>query len=59
MEGAGGYGIVKNFLKPGITVVTDLTKRGTRIKIYDPQAYKMAKRYLAHKIMRMDIGYGE
>lgn len=33
---------------PAITVVTELTKRGARIKSYDPQAYEMAKRYLAH-----------
>ena len=33
---------------PSITVVTELTKRGAKIKAYDPQAYEMAKHYLAH-----------
>lgn len=33
---------------PAITIVTELTKRGAKIKAYDPQAYDMAKRYLAH-----------
>lgn len=33
---------------PSITVVTELTKRGAKIKAYDPEAYEMAKRYLAH-----------
>lgn len=33
---------------PAITVVTELTKRGAKIKAYDPQAYEMAKHYLAH-----------
>ncbi|WP_318720730.1 UDP-glucose/GDP-mannose dehydrogenase family protein [Treponema sp.] len=32
---------------PAITVVTELTKRGAKIKAYDPQAYEMAKHYLA------------
>ncbi|MBQ9626968.1 MAG: UDP-glucose/GDP-mannose dehydrogenase family protein, partial [Treponema sp.] len=33
---------------PSITVVTELTKRGAKIKAYDPEAYEMAKRYLAY-----------
>ena len=33
---------------PAITVVMELTKRGAKIKSYDPQAYGMAKHYLAH-----------
>ena len=33
---------------PSITVVEELTKRGARIKSYDPEAYEMAKHYLAH-----------
>lgn len=33
---------------PSITVVTELTKRGAKIKAYDPEAYEMAKRYLSH-----------
>ncbi|MBR0032742.1 MAG: UDP-glucose/GDP-mannose dehydrogenase family protein [Treponema sp.] len=33
---------------PAITVVEELTKRGAKIKAYDPQAYEMAKHYLAH-----------
>ena len=33
---------------PAITIVTELTKRGAKIKSYDPQAYEMAKHYLAH-----------
>lgn len=33
---------------PAITVVTELARRGARIRAYDPQAYQMAKRYLAH-----------
>ena len=33
---------------PAITVVTELTKRGAKIKAYDPEAYEMAKHYLAH-----------
>ena len=32
---------------PSITVVTELTKRGAKIKAYDPEAYEMAKRYLS------------
>ncbi len=32
---------------PSIVVVTELTKRGAKIKAYDPQAYEMAKHYLA------------
>ncbi len=41
---------------PSITVVTELTKRGAKIKAYDPQAYEMAKHYLAH-IKEGDISY--
>lgn len=33
---------------PAITVVNELTKRGAKIKAYDPQAYEMAKHYLSH-----------
>ena len=33
---------------PSITVVTELTKRGAKIRAYDPQAYEMAGHYLAH-----------
>ena len=32
---------------PAITVVTELTKRGAKIKAYDPEAYEMAKHYLS------------
>lgn len=32
---------------PAITIVNELTKRGAKIKAYDPQAYEMAKHYLA------------
>lgn len=33
---------------PAITVVTELTKRGAKIRSFDPQAYEMAKHYLSH-----------
>lgn len=33
---------------PAITIVTELTKRGAKIKSYDPEAYEMANHYLAH-----------
>ena len=33
---------------PAITIVTELTKRGAKIRAYDPEAYEMAKHYLAH-----------
>ncbi|MBQ4378189.1 MAG: UDP-glucose/GDP-mannose dehydrogenase family protein [Treponema sp.] len=33
---------------PSITILTELTKRGAKIKSYDPEAYEMAKHYLAH-----------
>lgn len=32
---------------PSITLVSELTKHGAKIKAYDPQAYEMAKHYLA------------
>ncbi len=32
---------------PAITVVSELVKHGAKIKAYDPQAYEMAKHYLA------------
>lgn len=32
---------------PAITIVTELTKRGAKIRAYDPEAYEMAKHYLA------------
>ncbi len=33
---------------PSITIVTDLVQHGAKIRSYDPQAYEMAKKYLAH-----------
>ncbi len=33
---------------PAITIVTELTRRGAKIKAYDPEAYEMAKHYLSH-----------
>ena len=41
---------------PSITVVTELTKRGAKIKAYDPEAYEMAKHYLAN-IPAVSISY--
>ncbi len=32
---------------PSITVVNELTKRGAKIRAYDPEAYEMAKHYLS------------
>ena len=33
---------------PAITIITDLVKHGAKIQAYDPEAYEMAKHYLAH-----------
>lgn len=33
---------------PSITIISELVKRGAKIKAYDPEAYEMAKQYLAH-----------
>ena len=33
---------------PAITIISELVKRGAKIKSYDPQAYEMAKHYLAN-----------
>ena len=33
---------------PAITIITELVKRGAKIKAYDPEAYEMAQNYLAH-----------
>lgn len=33
---------------PAITIITELVARGAKIKAYDPEAYGMAKKYLAH-----------
>lgn len=41
---------------PSITVVTELTKRGAKVKTYDPEAYEMAKQYLSH-VSANDITY--
>ncbi len=31
---------------PSITIITELVKRGAKVKSYDPEAYDMAKKYL-------------
>ncbi len=33
---------------PAITIITELVKRGAKIKAYDPEAYEMAEKYLSH-----------
>ncbi|MFI3257202.1 MAG: UDP-glucose/GDP-mannose dehydrogenase family protein [Spirochaetales bacterium] len=33
---------------PAITIITELVKRGAKVKSYDPEAYEMAKNYLSH-----------
>lgn len=33
---------------PSITIVTELVKRGAKIRSFDPESYEMAKQYLSH-----------
>lgn len=33
---------------PAITIISDLVQHGAKIRSYDPEAYEMAKKYLAH-----------
>ncbi len=41
---------------PSIAIITDLVKAGAHIKAYDPEAYPMTKKYLAH-IPQENISY--